>query len=215
MPYTSTPPILCSASKIVTWCPSLIRSPATVSPAGPPPTIATFLPVGGEISRQLDLGLARFPVGEKSLQTPDGDLPAFLDQRAAPLALLFLRTDPPADGGEAVLLFENANAVGKIALRRRLDEAGDVDLDRAAFDAVRARTLQAAHGFFDRGFGRIPERHLVEVVASHVVRLLGHLPAVQIEFFFGGFGDSIILPYALIMCSSQRLVRRGMTSSFR
>ena len=44
IPYTSTPPALCSASKIVTSYPSLARSPAQVSPAGPEPITATFFP---------------------------------------------------------------------------------------------------------------------------------------------------------------------------
>ena len=37
----------CSASKSVTSCPIFTRSPAHDSPAGPPPTIATFSPEGG------------------------------------------------------------------------------------------------------------------------------------------------------------------------
>ena len=41
----STPPGLWSASKIVTLWPSFASSPATVRPAGPAPTTATFLPV--------------------------------------------------------------------------------------------------------------------------------------------------------------------------
>ncbi len=47
MPYISTPPGSCSASKIVTSWPARTRSPATVSPAGPAPTTATRFPVGG------------------------------------------------------------------------------------------------------------------------------------------------------------------------
>jgi len=47
MPYTSTPPALWRASKMVTWCPSFARSAATVRPAGPDPTTATRWPVGG------------------------------------------------------------------------------------------------------------------------------------------------------------------------
>ena len=57
MPYMSTPPALCSASKIVTSCPIWTRSPATVSPAGPAPTTATRLPVGAPIP-----GISTFPV---------------------------------------------------------------------------------------------------------------------------------------------------------
>ena len=44
IPYDKTPPALWSASKIVTSYPSFARSPAHVSPAGPEPITATFLP---------------------------------------------------------------------------------------------------------------------------------------------------------------------------
>src|SRR4030042_2473590 len=46
----STPPQYCSAANTLTLWPSLARSPATVRPAGPPPTTATFLPVLGGTS---------------------------------------------------------------------------------------------------------------------------------------------------------------------
>ena len=44
IPYTKTPPGSCKASNIVTSYPSLAKSPAQVSPAGPEPTTATLLP---------------------------------------------------------------------------------------------------------------------------------------------------------------------------
>ncbi|KJZ87253.1 hypothetical protein ClosIBUN22A_CONTIG56g01110, partial [Clostridium sp. IBUN22A] len=37
IPYSKTPPALCSASNIVTSYPFLAKSPAQVSPAGPLP----------------------------------------------------------------------------------------------------------------------------------------------------------------------------------
>ena len=45
IPYTITPPSLWKASKTVTLCPARRTSAATVNPAGPEPTTATFLPV--------------------------------------------------------------------------------------------------------------------------------------------------------------------------
>ncbi len=45
MPYTSTPPGLCSASKMVTLWPFTAMSAAMVRPAGPLPTTATRQPV--------------------------------------------------------------------------------------------------------------------------------------------------------------------------
>ena len=47
MPYMSTPPGFCSASKSVTSCPSRRTSTAKVIEAGPPPITATFRPVAG------------------------------------------------------------------------------------------------------------------------------------------------------------------------
>ena len=41
MPYLKTPPVLCNASKIVTFIPARANSPAQHRPAGPDPTTAT------------------------------------------------------------------------------------------------------------------------------------------------------------------------------
>ncbi len=49
IPYMRTPPGLWKASNTVTSWPLTIRSPATVSPAGPDPTTATFFPVGSAL----------------------------------------------------------------------------------------------------------------------------------------------------------------------
>ncbi len=61
MPYISTPPATCSASKMVTLCPILAKSAAAVNPAGPEPTTATCLPVGlvGSIGESIASLLAR------------------------------------------------------------------------------------------------------------------------------------------------------------
>ena len=45
IPYRNTPPESCSASKTCTAWPMRASSPAAVSPPGPEPTTATFLPV--------------------------------------------------------------------------------------------------------------------------------------------------------------------------
>ena len=50
MPYTSTPPALWNASNSTTAWPARRTSAATVIPAGPLPTTATFLPVAGATS---------------------------------------------------------------------------------------------------------------------------------------------------------------------
>ena len=50
IPYFSTPPISCRASKTCTSYPFFAMSPAKLSPAGPEPTTATFMPFAGERS---------------------------------------------------------------------------------------------------------------------------------------------------------------------
>ncbi len=47
MPYISTPPAVCRDSNMVTSCPKRASSAAAVSPAGPAPTTAAFLPLFG------------------------------------------------------------------------------------------------------------------------------------------------------------------------
>src|SRR5208337_3311640 len=58
IPYTSTPPISCSASNTCTWWPLWIKSPAALNPAGPLPTIATFLRTNAPRDRRQHIVLA-------------------------------------------------------------------------------------------------------------------------------------------------------------
>ena len=60
MPYTSTPPVLWNASKIVTAWPRVTSSPAHVRPAGPLPTTATRQPDGSGAAGSGQRPCARF-----------------------------------------------------------------------------------------------------------------------------------------------------------
>ena len=55
IPYTSTPPAVCNASKIVTSYPNFAKSPAHVSPDGPDPITATLCPLDLIFSSFLEL----------------------------------------------------------------------------------------------------------------------------------------------------------------
>ena len=103
MPYTSTPPISCSASKTWTWCPFWTRSPAAVRPEGPLPTMATFFPVGGAFGSVADIEVALLVVGDEALQISNAQRLNFLAHQAAAFAVVFLRADAPGDGGQHVV----------------------------------------------------------------------------------------------------------------
>ena len=75
IPYTNTPPASCKASNIVTSYPIFARSPAHVSPEGPEPITATFLPF--------------FSAGASGL------IPFSLAQSATNLSSLPIDTDSP------------------------------------------------------------------------------------------------------------------------
>ena len=118
-----------------------------------------------------------FIVGSEAFQIADGDRRrVHLQVDAAALALLLLRTDPPAYGRQCRCLLEDSGGFQEMSPLDVLDEVGDVDIDRAAFHAGRLRTVETAfrllHGhlrgqtdvhLFQTGrgaVGRIKLRHL-------------------------------------------------------
>jgi hypothetical protein len=66
-----------------------------------------------------------------------------------------------------------------------MDEFGDFDIHRTICNAEWFLALQAALSFFNRQFGGIAQGNFEEVVAADMLLLLRHLPAVQIDFWFG------------------------------
>ena len=124
-------------------------------PAGPDPTTAIFLPVAGDF-RHFNMVLRRFPFGGESLQPADGHGRALFVEDAFFFALLFLGTDPAANGRQAILFFQYADGGGKIRFGDFFDKSGNVDFHRTTFDAKGFFTLQAAFGFADGQFRRIP-----------------------------------------------------------
>ena len=145
----STPPGSCRASKTVTSWPCLASSPAAVSPAGPEPTTATLLAArgAGDVERCWSHVLAR-PVGDEALEVADGHRLALLAADALDLALRLLRADAAGDAGQRVVVEQRCRRrpAGRRAASM-LDEARDVDADRAAGDALGVLAQEAALGF--------------------------------------------------------------------
>ncbi len=70
--------------------------------AGPEPTIATLWPLGCGLDGLTSLFVV--PVGDKALEAADADGLALDAAHALALALLLLRADTAADGGQGVLV---------------------------------------------------------------------------------------------------------------
>ena len=142
----STPPAAWNASKMVTWWPVLTSSPAAVRPAGPEPTMATRLPLGGWTVCGSSVRCCMRPVGDEPLERADGDRLALLAAQAAALALALLGADATGHAGQGVVVEERLRGAPQVALGDEVDEARDVDPDRAAVDAGRLLALEAALG---------------------------------------------------------------------
>ena len=76
------------------------------------------------------------------------------------LALVFLRADAAADRGQQVGASDHVVGAAQVFRDELLDEAGDVDADRAAGDAGRVGAHQAAVGFAQRLVRRCSRRSL-------------------------------------------------------
>ena len=86
-------------------------------------------------------------VADEALEPADCDrLQVFADGARA-FALRFLRADTTADGSEQVGVCDDIVGAPEVLLANLADEAGDVDADRATFDAFWVRAKQAAFGF--------------------------------------------------------------------
>jgi hypothetical protein len=115
-----------------------------------------------------DVGPA-FPDGhisDEALETADGDRLQARADGAGALALCFLRADAAAHRGEQVGVGDDVVGAPEVLLPDLPDEAGDVDADRAAFDACRVRAEQAALGFPQRVLHREHAGDLGEILRT-------------------------------------------------
>ena len=167
MPYLSTPPATCRASKMVTLTP-LLRQVSGAGQAGRS---------GADDGRPLCPGRRRAAgllvpaashgeIGHEALQPADGHRLKLGAHHAGGFALRFLRADAAADRGQGVGLFQNPVGALDVAVRQGGDEAGDIDLHRAARHAARLLAAQAAVGLEQRAFQVEPERHFLEIVGA-------------------------------------------------
>ncbi len=106
-----------------------------MSPDGPLPTTATFLPVGGRHAPRRGAAVAGF-VGCEALETADGHgLPVDLGAPAG--ALTRTRADPADDAGQRQPFFDYPHGLGVVSAGDGRQVAGDVDARRAGVVAGR------------------------------------------------------------------------------
>ena len=111
--------------------PALAMSAAQAMPAGPEPTMPTLKSVGSMYGMLAQPSRDRV-VADEALQPADRDrLQRFADGADA-FALVLLRADAAADRRQQVGVGEDVVGAAEILLADLLDEARDVDADRAA-----------------------------------------------------------------------------------
>ena len=85
-------------------------------------------------------------VAEEALELADGDGAVLVVEDAVALALVLLRAHAAADGRKQARLADDVEAATEVSLADLLDEAGDVDVDRAALDTLGVLAVEAAVG---------------------------------------------------------------------
>jgi hypothetical protein len=98
--------------------------------------------------------------------------------------LFLLGANTPADCRKDIPFVENLDSTFEVAFGQMQDKAGDVDLDRASFDAAWFCTLEAALRLLHGNFYRITARYLLKILAPYERILFGHRATVQIELTF-------------------------------
>ena len=167
MPYFSTPPATCSASKMVTLTPLRASSPAQARPDGPEPMMAAFFWAAAAGGRELVPSAPHGAIGHEPLQPSDGHRLVLGPHHASGLALRFLRAHAPAHRRQRVGALQNLVRALDVLPLEGGDEAGNVDPHRAARHAARLLAAQAALGFVQRAFQVQPQRHFLEIVPAH------------------------------------------------
>ena len=129
--------------------------------------------VGGHLFGHLVRVLHR-PVGDEALQTADADRLALDAAHALAFALLLLRADTAADGGQGAV-FENLLIRAlEVLLADQGDEIGDLDVDRAARHARGVLAVQTAGGLVERELHGVAEGDLVKVFIADSRFLFGN-----------------------------------------
>jgi hypothetical protein len=123
--------------------------------------------------------LTPLPIGDKTLQSPNGNgFPnAFQAQAngAFKLTLLFLGTNPPAYGWEQVRFFYNINGRFKIAFLNLRNESGYRHTNRASFYTRRVLAIKASFSFKYGLFFRVTKRYFAHIPPPNFWFLRGRL----------------------------------------
>ena len=114
------------------------------------------------------------PIRDKALQTADGDRFALDAAHALALALVLLRADAAADGGQRGGRGQHPISALHILVGDALDERRDVNLNRAGAAAGLRRAVEAALGLVHGHVVGIAEGDLVEVLVADVRLLRRH-----------------------------------------
>jgi len=133
---------------------------------------ATLWPLGGG-GNGLGMYVVAVPVSNKALQTADADGLALDAAHALTLALMLLRADTAANGGQRAGLRDHMVSSFEITLGYMLDEAGNIDLNRAAAAAGVVLALQAALGLVNGHLLGIAEGDLFKVFIADIRLLAG------------------------------------------
>ncbi len=141
---------------------------------------------GGRADQLLHIQVFTGPVGDEALQMPHGDRFALLAADAELLALLLLRADAAGDAGQRVGAEEQLGGAAQVAGGDFLEEAGNIDADGTAADALAVFALQAAVSLkLGEGHGKA-QVNLAEIaIALHGLALRHVLPG-DCHTLFGG-----------------------------
>ena len=126
----------------------------------------------GLLDLRVGVGVGGVPVGDEALETADADALALDAADALALALMLLRADAAADGGQAVGGGDDLVGFFKLALGDLGDELGNADVHRAAADAGMLTAVEAALGLVDGDLLGVAESDLVKVLVAYQRLLL-------------------------------------------
>ena len=121
----------------------------------------------GLLDLRVGVGVGGVPVGDEALETADADALALDAADALALALMLLRADAAADGGQAVGGGDDLVSLFKFALGDLGDELWNADVHRAAADAGMLTAVEAALGLVDGDLLGVAESDFVKVLVAY------------------------------------------------
>jgi hypothetical protein len=114
------------------------------------------------------------PIGEKPLEIADGNGAAFLAENALSLALDFLRANPPAHGGQGILLPDDPDALGIATFNNGTDEARDGHSHRTSTHAFGSFALDTAGSLGLSQSLSVANGNFKKIMTADICRLFRH-----------------------------------------